>query len=187
MGSTHSFVLMPSLAKQIFLQRPIILTTGDFIHWIHDKYFGDKGTARNIGSDNWHTVHQTLNSLMKEPFLSTATNRTAQLVEERTPHMFTLSSDRAKQNEWERCAGVVPLEKSVLGVDLFKLTMNFVGDIAGIALLGKAFFDNNPGIMQDLWTFDSGFGALLTGILATTRGLTKATKARARINTAVEE
>lgn len=68
---------------------------------------------------------------MKEPFLSTATNRTAQLVKERVPSMFTLSSQSASQNEWERCAGVVGLEKSVVEVNLFLLVMNFVGDIAG--------------------------------------------------------
>ncbi|KUJ18102.1 cytochrome P450 [Mollisia scopiformis] len=187
MGSTHNFVLMPSLAKQIFLQRPAALTSDDFIHWIHDKYFGDGGAARKIGHDNYHAVHQTLTSLMKEAFLKPATDRTAQLVEERTPHMFTLSTNLASQNEWERCAGAVAMEKSAVEVNLFKLTMNFVGDIAGTVLMGKAFLDNNPGIMQDLWTFDSGFNALLTGVPVITRGLTKATNARARINSAVHE
>lgn len=187
MGSQHNFVLMPSLARQIFLQRPSILTSEDFIHWIHDKYFGDGGAARSLGSEKWRTVHSSLNSLMKEPFLSTATDKTAQLVEERTPRLFSLSSERASQFEWERYARAVPMEKSVVEVDLFSLTMNFVGDIAGTALMGKAFLDNNPEIMQDLWTFDSSFNALLTGIPHVTRGLAKAKAARSRINTAVEE
>ncbi|KAF8863494.1 cytochrome P450 [Acephala macrosclerotiorum] len=187
MGSQHNFVLMPSLARQIFLQRPTVLASEDFIHWIHDKYFGDGGAARNLGTERWRTVHSTFNSLMKEPFLSTATNRTAQLVEERTPRLFTFSSERASQFEWERYARVVPMEKSVVEVDLFALTINFVGDIAGTALMGKAFLDNNPEIMQDLWAFDSGFNALLTGIPHVTRGVAKAKAARSRINAAVGE
>lgn len=154
---------------------------------IHDKYFGDGGAARNVGQEKWRTVHKTLNSLMKEPFLSNATVKTAQLVEERAPHMFTLSADPAEQFEWERYSSVAVKEKSIVEVDLFALTMNFTGDISGTALMGKAFLDNNPEIIQDVFAFDSGFNALLTGIPFVTRGLSKAKAARGRINAAFEE
>lgn len=30
--------------------------------------------------------------------------------------------------------------------------------------MGRSFLDNIPGIMQDLWAFDSGFNALLMGV-----------------------
>ena len=47
--------------------------------------------------------------------------------------------------------------------------------------------NNNPGILQDMWTFDSGFNALLGGIPVVTPGLAKAAAARSRLKIAVEE
>ena len=42
-------VLMPSLAKQFFQQRPTVLSSDDFLFWIHEKYFGDGGGVE----ENW--------------------------------------------------------------------------------------------------------------------------------------
>jgi hypothetical protein len=63
--------------------------------------------------------------------------------------------------------------------------MNYVADIAGTALMGKEFLDNNPGNFQDLLTFDSVFNAFLTGLRTPT--LTTAKGARSRLNAAFNE
>jgi hypothetical protein len=177
-------VLMPSLTKQFFLQRPTVLSSDGFLFWIHDKYFGDGGASKKIGPDNFHTVHRTLNSLMKEPFLSTATEKTVELVQKRTPQMLSHSSISSQQPQWQRVA-----KSAICGdeteVDLFPLVMNFVADIAGTALMGKDFLNNNPGIFQDLLTFDSGFNAFLTGVPTPT--LTTAKGARSRLKAAFNE
>lgn len=184
MGKEHYMILMPSMVRQFFLQRPTVLSSDDFLFWIHEKYFGDGGTSRKMAADDFHTVHRTLNSLMKEPFLSTATQKTIELVEERTPEMLSLSPTPNHHPQWQQVA------HSALGgdhveVDLFPLVMNFVAEIAGTALMGKAFLENNAGIFQDLLTFDSGFNAFLTGVptptLATAKG------ARSRLNQAFKE
>ncbi|KAG0648054.1 hypothetical protein D0Z07_5857 [Hyphodiscus hymeniophilus] len=61
LGAQHYMVLMPSLTKQFFLQRPSVLSSDEFIFWIYDKYFGDGGASRRIAADDFHTVHRTLN------------------------------------------------------------------------------------------------------------------------------
>ena len=184
MGVQHFMVLMPSLTKQFFLQRPTVLSSDDFLFWIHEKYFGDGGASRKILADDFHTVHRTLNSLMKEPFLSIATEKTVELVEERTPQMVSLSPTLNQQPQWQQAANAV-VNGHHNEVDLFPLVKNYVPDIAGTALMGKEFLDNNPGIFQDLLTFDSGFNAFLTGLRTPT--LTTAKGARIRLNAAFNE
>jgi hypothetical protein len=87
----------------------------------------------------------------------------------------------------KKCSNVSVLDKEGVEADLFRLAMDYVADIAGMVLMGEAFHKNNPGIIEDIWWFDSGFGALLTGIPGVTRGMGKAKAARTRINAAILE
>jgi hypothetical protein len=89
-------VLMPPLEEQVFLKRPSGLSGDSFLRWIWDKYFGDEGGARNVGSEGFHSVHHTLNSMINDPLLSIATARTTELVDERTPQMISFSTNLAK-------------------------------------------------------------------------------------------
>ncbi|PVH84582.1 cytochrome P450 [Cadophora sp. DSE1049] len=186
MGSKHYMVLMPSLVHQFFGKRSTVLSGQDFLGWIFTKYFGDGGATANMESKRFQTVHQSLNQLLKEPFLSRATEKTVQLVESRTPTLLSFDSKPTAQAEWESMANVVRDGKSA-EVDLFPLLMNYVADVATNVLMGDAFLKNNPGITQDLWEFDSKFNALLTGIPIITPGLVKAKEARKKLNFAVSE
>jgi len=186
LGAHHYIVLMPSLTKQFFLQRPSVLSGDDFLHWIHDKYFGDGGTSKRLPADDFHTVHRTLNSLMKEPFLSTASITTVKLLEQRTSLLVSFSSDLSQQLHWEKAGGARVCGDSV-EVDLFKLIMYYVGDLAGEVLMGKAFFENNKNILEDIFAFDSGFNALLTGVPLITPGLSRSKAARTRLISAFNE
>jgi hypothetical protein len=127
------------------------------------------------------TVHRAFN-LNKEPFLSVETARTAKLILERTPHL--ISSPSEEPGAWNIGKGQITGEKS-FKVDLFPLTMKFVGDIATITSMGKAFVDDNPGIIEDFWAFDAGFNAVLLGL--PTMRLRETRAARARINGAMNE
>lgn len=53
---------------------------------------------------------------------------------------------------------MVVLEKGHVEADLYRLTMDYVADIVSIVLMGEAFPQNNPGLHDDVWTFDEGFG-----------------------------
>ena len=136
---------------------------------------------------DFHTVYKTLNSLLMEPFPSEATAGTQKLIEGRTPGMVSFMPNATEQHEWEKCSNVSVLDKEGVEADLFRLAMDYVADIAGMVLMGEAFHNNNPGIIEDIWRFDSGFGALLTGIPGVTRGMGKAKAARTRINAAILE
>ena len=124
------------------------------------------------------TVHWSFNALRKEPILS----MTAKLVSERTPQL--ISSPSGWPCVWKIGKGQIKRGESI-EVDLFPLTMNFVGEIATTAIMGRAFVDNNPGIMEDLWAFDAGFNAILLG-LPTIR-LRRSKAARARMHAAMNE
>lgn len=184
LGTNHIMVVMPGLTKQYFVQRPTVLTNDDFIFYLHDKYFGDGGECGRLATDDYHTVHRTLNSLMKEPFLSTATGCMAELIGKTAYQLFSFSADPAKQLHWERIGRAVPVLAGGdhVEVDLFALTMNYIGDIAGEVLMGKAFFENNPNVLDDLWVFDDGFNALLSGAPPVTPKISRAKAARARLN-----
>ena len=187
MGVKHYLILMPSLTKKFFLQRPSVLSGDTFLHWIHDKYFGDGGASQRLPEQDFHTVHKTLNSLLREPFLSEATAGIQRLIEERTPSMISFAPDVTEQQQWEKLANVSVVDKASVEAELFHLMVDYVARIAGDVLMGEAFHRNNPGIIEDLWTFDSGFGALLTGIPGVTRGIGRAKAARGRINAALLE
>lgn len=186
MGSQHFMVLMPSLVKQIYAKRQTVLSSEDFIFWIFTKYFGDGGAAANIGHNNFQMVHQTLNSLLQEAFLSKATAKTVRLIEDNTPHLLSFASNSAGQHEWEKTSKVV-LHDSSAEVDLFPLLMNYVADLATNVLMGDTFLKNNPGITQDLWVFDSYFNTLLSGVPFITPGLGKAKAARTKLMSAFFE
>jgi cytochrome P450 len=186
MGHNHYMVVMPSLTKQYYLQRPNVMTSDDFMTWILDKYFGDGGESRRMPSEDFHIVHRTLNSLMKDPFLSNATGRITELVQEHTHKLLSYSADPAKQQHWERIARAVPTGES-MEADLFHLTMNFVGDVSGEVLMGKAIFENHPTVLDDLWIFDNAFNAFLSGMPPITRKVSEARAARTRLITAFDD
>jgi hypothetical protein len=75
-GSQHYMALMPSLTKQFFLLHPSVISSDDFLHRIHEKDFGDGGASKRLNPNNFHSVHRTLDSLMKESFLSVAVAKT---------------------------------------------------------------------------------------------------------------
>jgi cytochrome P450 len=123
---------------------------------------------------------------MKDPFLSNATKGTVEMVEEHVQNMVTFSTKENRQLEWGKAARPIP-NGSTVEVDLFPLIVDFVAHITSTVLMGSSFTSNNPEMIRDLWTFDSGLGALLTGIPLVTPGLTKARAARVRINAATKE
>jgi len=187
MGNKHYIVLMPSLVKQFFVQRPSVISSDSFLHWIYDKYFGDSGASKRMPEHDFHKVHGSQGMFMREPFLSTATATTRSLVEERATSLIRLSSDAEKQSVWERSANVALVGEKSAEADLYPLIMDFVASSAGVALMGHAFVENNPGILEDLWAFDSSFSALLTGLPSLMPKMARARAARTRLQAAVKE
>jgi hypothetical protein len=176
MGKNHIMVVMPSLVKENFVQRPTVLTSNDFISWIHEKYSDDGGECGRLASADFQAVHHTLNNLMKEAFLSTAANRMTELIEKSIHQLISFSADPAKQLHWERLGHAVP-EGDHVEVNLFALMMNYIGDIE----VKKAFFENYPNVLDDLWVLDNAFNALLSGAPPVTKKISVARASRARL------
>lgn len=178
-------VVVPGLVKQCFNQRSSILTSDDFIHFILERFFGDGGATAAMNPDDVHHVHKILNTLLREPVLSNATASVVRQLECRTPSMLS-SKTRQNPPQWQQAAEVTYLKNDEFEVNLYEFTTNFVGDVAGLVLMGHAFVDNNPGIIDDLWAFDDSFQALLTGIPGIL-GTAKARAARARLHFAISQ
>lgn len=121
---------------------------------------------------------------MSEPFLSNATAKTTRLVEERTINALPFSSESSGKTELERLSKVT-YKDSFATVDIYIVLMKFVGDVTGEVVMGKAFIEDNPGILQDLWIFDGGFTMLFSGLAGLTSRGREAKSARDRLNKAV--
>ena len=187
LGNKHYVVVMPSLTKQFFVQRPTTLSSDSFLHYILDKYFGDGGAASRLRGGDTHAIHSTLNALLREPTLSGLSTKTQTLLEEETPRLMTFISEMNKTKGENTNANVMRLGEDSMEVDLYPLVSGYVAEVAGISLMGRAFFENNPGIFKDLWVFDNAFHSFLVGVPAITSGLRKARASRNRLNTAMKE
>lgn len=63
--------------------------------------------------------------------------------------------------------------------------MNFVGDIVATALMGQAFVENYPQLLEDPWIFD--IAKLLSGMPGVTSGIRDAKAARRRLKSNIRE
>jgi hypothetical protein len=80
---------------------------------------------------------------MKEPFLLKVTKITVHLVEQHTRNFLSFSPESFEPQVKDE-NGLSDTYSAV--VDLFAMSMNFVGEIAGTVLMGSSFMNNNGGI-----------------------------------------
>ena len=130
----------PGCTKQILNQRSA-LSNRELTYYILAKFFGDRGTNRNIDPEVlFGDISRQLYGLMREPILSNAVAITVRGIEERTPNLVSFAGSVVDQTVWERAARLVLLPSSVPTVEasLFPLIRNFVGDLAS---LGRNFME----------------------------------------------
>lgn len=188
-GKVHNILFGPSLAKILFEQRPSIASSEDFIYFTMENFFGDGGPMRNMGRRlAFKEVHGTLNELMREPFLGRATVKMVRSIEQNMANFVSFSESIVDQASWERASDVVSTgSPPTAEADLFHLVRNFVGHHATAILMGSAFMENNPDILQDLWMWDDKYNSMLLGMPPVIPGMAPAYGARARIQKAMIE
>src|SRR4051812_47962591 len=99
-------VTTPSVVRQVFAQRTAVSSI-DMTYYVMEKFFGDKGGLRELGAEVvFGPIHKALNLLLREPFLSQATDVTVKNIEERTPNLISFSSSIVDQTIWERSANL---------------------------------------------------------------------------------
>lgn len=177
---------MPSLVTQIFSKKLTVLNKEKILTWFMKVAFAD-GDACVNEPHAFHEAHKILDLMLREKWTSDATSRTARAVEDRASSLVSISSDTGHQQVWEDLGHVEIVDKETADADFYALIVSFVGDIVTPLLFGRAFMDNYPQCLQDLWVFDSGVHHLITGYLAITPTARRATAARTRMLSAIAE
>jgi hypothetical protein len=142
-GNKHNVVTAPGCTKQILNQRSALSNRG-LIHYILNKFFGDRGACRNIDPEVlFGDISKQLHGLMREPFLSSAIAVTVRGIENRTPNLVSFAGSWVDQTMWERAAHseVVPTSVPTVEASLFPLVRNFIGDLACEVLMGRSFME----------------------------------------------
>ena len=187
LGPSQYYVLhMPSLVKQVFAKKLAVLNKEKILIWFMKVTFGDGNAARDE-PHAFHEGHKVLDLMLRDKWISDATTRTARTIEDRASSLISLSSQSENQHVWERLGKVEVVDKNTADANFYALIVNFVGDIITPLLFGRAFMDNYPQCLEDLWIFDSGVHHLITSLLAVTPTARRATAARTRMLSAVSE
>lgn len=187
---TYCLVTMPSVGRSLIRLRPSVLSTESLNLYIMEKFFGDRGSMGTMKREHWaHDIHNVLNILLKESFVSKALIKTAAMIEEKGANFVSFNKSIVDQYPWEKAAGVdvTNANPPTVETQLSCLVRNFVGEIACEVLMGSAFMTNNPNALQDLFTMDSKFNFFLLGFPGwIAPGLGRAVAARKRLLAAVE-
>ncbi|KIW92489.1 uncharacterized protein Z519_06336 [Cladophialophora bantiana CBS 173.52] len=193
-NSKHNVVTVPSLAKQILIDRTSPITMNDFIYHTMKNFWDDRGAIKAIDPDHlWGNIHGVLSGMLRESFVTAAISGTVNMVAERTWNLVSGAQSPVDQSIWERQGGVEIISRGdgdkalVAEASLFPLIRYFVGDIATTVLFGQNFMENNPNIMPDLWQMDSQFNLFMAGAPSWLPGMGGPTQARERIIQAVQE
>ena len=193
-NSKHNVVTVPSLAKQILVDRSSPITMNDFIYHVMKNFWDDKGAIKAVDPTLlWGNIHGVLASMLRENFVTTAIKGTVDMVQDRTWNLVSGAASPVDQMIWERQGNVeIHALKNgdrdfVAEASLFPLIRYYVGDIATTVLFGKNFMENNPTIMPDLWEMDTQFNLFLAGAPSWFPGMGGPAKARERIIEAITE
>jgi hypothetical protein len=192
-GSTHNIIVKPSLAKSVFALRSSIVNNNAVIYYLMERFFGGPKELRSTVDEAFlfKDVHHLTNLLMKESYLEKAMQSVARGIEARVPELVSPHKPFAEQSLWERAARVesVAGDPEAVEVSFFPLIRTLVASIASPALMGHAFMENNPGIIQDIWDFDVGMPLFLMQLpqWLPIPMLRKASAARRRIRAAMED
>ena len=121
----------------------------------------------------WTELHAcVMNTLMREPYLGEMLGVAVQGMQDKLPNVVSFTSNEIDQSYWERSSDatlrsvLLPSGKNgeVVEANLWPLIRNLMGMVATPSIMGQAFVDNCPSILEDLWTLDRGFVFLAMGI-----------------------
>lgn len=192
-GYTHNIIVKPSLAKSVFMLKPSIVDNHSMIYYLMEKFFGGPKAFKTSVDEGFvfKDIHHLVNALMKESYLENAMEVVARGVEAQVADLARPRKALADQSPWERAARVQAVigDPAAVEVSFFPLIRTFVASIASPTVMGKAFMENNPGIIHDLWDFDEGMPLFIMQLPRWTPipMLRKAYAARSRIRAAFEE
>ncbi|KAI9673151.1 MAG: hypothetical protein M1817_003013 [Caeruleum heppii] len=191
-GTAHNVFVTPSLVKRILAKRASVLEFISIEWFILNRVFGAPKHVKDAYLDNFPAFFEVDSGvLLRGPGFVKMLATAVRAMEEQIPELVSFTSSPIDQSMWERVSDVNVVEGSrgeVVEANLFVLLRNFLGQVATSSLMGRAFQDNFPEVLQHLWTFDRNFPWLLSGLprWLPVPGLTRAHLARRQLHRAVE-
>ncbi|KAJ5090374.1 hypothetical protein N7532_009058 [Penicillium argentinense] len=164
-GETHDTVISPSMIKTILSSsKNSSLALDQALH----NVFGNRNLIHSLQqSRNQEISDDVPGFISKESFLSEASAAITKMVQRNIPNLVSFSQSPVDQAPWERDSSkvsVVQEGESVCEADLFALVRNFVGHHMSNFLMGEAFLENFPMVVEDLWKLDTNFVSLFVGL-----------------------
>ncbi|KAK5001256.1 hypothetical protein LTR66_000033 [Elasticomyces elasticus] len=191
-GTTHNIIFSPSLGTALLGQKPAIAAHEQVSKYMMNAVFGFPKSQFVRYDAAVEEILKAYRLLLSEPYLGQLVATTASTLKESVRDWVTGSRSVVDQMLWERNAGaesvISDTGETTVEASLLTLTRDFIGSVASPSLFGTAFVSNNPEILSDLWTLDSGFLLIATGLprwLPIPR-LTRAHIARQRLLRAIE-
>ncbi|KAJ8064526.1 hypothetical protein OCU04_006856 [Sclerotinia nivalis] len=163
-GSTHNIISNPNLVKGVLQKRESEVTFKDVAISLASKFFGIPKKAEKKYLDNWEEYTSAFNYLMKEPYLSTMLNGTIRNLEGLIPQMVSFLDSEIDQHPWEKWANAEYISKDEMEVNLMTLVRDILGNASVPSLFGRAFLENNPHVLHDIYEMDRGMMYFIMGL-----------------------
>ena len=101
---------------------------------------------------------------MKEPQLGNMLQRIVSGLEENIPRMISFMESPIDQEPWERSAKGSFVSSFETDIDLMALLRDMLGCVSVPAIFGRAYMENYPDILHDVYEMDKGMMWLLMGL-----------------------
>lgn len=106
---------------------------------------------------------------MREPSISKILDPTIRGLEVNIPSMITFTDSPIDQQPWEQSGFVdlvpsSPSSEPVVEANLMGLMRDMMGHVSVPALFGRAFLENFPDVLQNLYAMDLGLNWFLMGV-----------------------
>lgn len=161
-GEVHNTVVSPSMIKTVLSNKPSDMTVLDRAM---RNVFGDRTMVRSLRSNRNEEINDVSAIISKDSFISDTSVAITRLLQRNAPNLVTFSRSPVDQAPWERDSFVSLSEQdqSICEVNLFAMVRDFVGHNITTLLLGEAFVESFPGVLQLLWSLDANFVSLFAG------------------------
>ncbi|KAJ5414410.1 hypothetical protein N7509_001037 [Penicillium cosmopolitanum] len=163
-GETHNTVISPSMIKSI-LSSPNAESTLALDQALKNV-FGNRSLIQTLQETSNREISDDVPGMIKkESFVNDSSTAITGLIKHNIPNLVTFSKSLVDQTPWERDSLVSLAEEnqSLCEANLFALVRNFVGHNLSTFLMGEAFLENFPMVIEDLWKLDTSFVTLFVG------------------------
>ena len=143
------------------------------VWYIICKVFGASSSQKQVCVEPFKIQNEVIiHTLLRGPHFVKMVSTAVGNMEEQIPNLVSFTSSPIDQSPWERVSNTILITPAgdpkctelVAETNLCALVRELMGHMAMPSLMGRAFLENYPDAVQDLWQFDRGFGVLAIGL-----------------------